>query len=223
MEDGGLRNWIRNEYGKLKALTWKQRFGYIWDYYKPGMVAIIVLIALINIGITMYRNIHTETILSVYFVDAMYDLDDNEELAEQYLDYIGGLEKNQDFVLDVTIALDTDDSQAAYSSQMKFTTYAAAGSIDVCLIDPVEFETYVDMDFFGDLREVLPEEDLEKWADLLIYRTTEEGENYPCALDLSSSQILLEHEMYPEGVYGGISANGKKTDNSSSFFEWLLM
>ncbi len=222
MEEGGLRNWLRTEYGKLKALTWRQRIGYVWDYYKPGMVVIIIVIVLINIGVTMYRNINTDTILSVYLINALYDMDDDSELTEEYLAYIGGLEANQDFVLDSTVALDSSDSQVGYTNQIKFTTLAAAGSIDVCLMDPDAFDTYVDMDFFGDLREVLPEEDLDKWSDLLVYTTNEDGEEFPCALDMSSSPVLLEREMYPEGVYGGISANGKQIDNSASFFEWLL-
>ncbi len=223
MDDFSLKGWFKREYSKLKQLTWKQRFGYIWDYYKPFMAAIIGIIVVINIGYTMFKNLHTDTILSVYFVNSLYAMTDEEELGDQYIDYIGGLEKNQDFVLDLSVSVSADDSsEYSYANQIKFSTLSAAGSIDVCLMDPEDFDSYSDLGFYGDLREALSDEELDKWSDLLIYTKDEEGEEYPCGIDLSESSILLEYNLYPQGVCGGISVNGNKSEDSAPFFEWLL-
>ena len=44
MDDKNPKAVIREELKKLSALSWGERVGYIWDYYKPLMAAILVII-----------------------------------------------------------------------------------------------------------------------------------------------------------------------------------
>ncbi len=37
-----MKKWLRTEWEKLAPMTWKQRWEYIWDYYKLALIAAAV-------------------------------------------------------------------------------------------------------------------------------------------------------------------------------------
>ena len=39
-----MKKWIRTAWEKLAPMTWKQRWEYIWEYYKLALIAAAVLI-----------------------------------------------------------------------------------------------------------------------------------------------------------------------------------
>ena len=39
-----MKKWLRAEWEKLAPMTWKQRWEYIWEYYKLALIAAAVLI-----------------------------------------------------------------------------------------------------------------------------------------------------------------------------------
>ena len=115
-------------------MTWGQRLGYIWDYYKPLMAAILAVILVISIGVSIYRNMQINHLLNVYFVNCNSTELDAEAITDDFAEYIGGIGAKDEILLDTSTILDAEDtSQYSMASQMKFTAVVAAGDVDVAI------------------------------------------------------------------------------------------
>ena len=68
MDERSIREIIREELKKLKGMTWGQRLGYIWDYYKPLMAAILAVILVISIGVSIYRNMQLHSVYGYFLL-----------------------------------------------------------------------------------------------------------------------------------------------------------
>ncbi|MCD7715819.1 MAG: hypothetical protein LUI39_05120 [Lachnospiraceae bacterium] len=218
-----IKDKIREETGKLKLLSWKDRLIYVWDYYKPQMGAIIAVIFVIYLGITIYHNLQIDNVFSVYMVNCGSYTIDSDALLADYTDYIGGIGEKEEMTFDTSTILDEEDVNYGYAYQMKFTAVLTAKMVDVILADPDTFEEYAGYGYFVDLREVLTDEQLEEWSDLLVYMdNTEEGVNAPYAIDLTGTAVVEEYDLYEGTVYGGVVINGENTDKAPTFLDWMF-
>lgn len=170
MDHQSIGEIIREEWKKLFALTWKERLVYIWDYYKPLMVGILGIICCISIGVSIYHNKQLNYLVSVYMVDCnMLDVP-SEEIATDFAAYLGGMGEHDVVTVDTSVQLNAEDmSQYGMANQMKFTALIAAGDIDLAFFTPEAYERFREAGTCTDLTEVLSEEQLEQWSDLLVY------------------------------------------------------
>ena len=123
-------------------MTWGQRLGYIWDYYKPLMAAILAVILVISIGVSIYRNMQINHLLNVYFVNCNSTELDAQAITDDFAEYIGGIGAKDEILLDTSTILDAEDtSQYSMASQMKFTAVVAAGDVDVAIFDSEQYAT----------------------------------------------------------------------------------
>lgn len=218
-----IRDKIREESGKLKLLSWKGRVAYVWDYYKPLMVAIIAIICVVNLGFTIVHNLQIDTVLSVYMVNCNSYYVDSDEMVAEYTEYIGGIGEKEEITFDTSTILDDDDASTSYAYQMKFIAVISAKLADVILMDAETFEEYAGEGYYSDLREVLTDEELEKWSDRIVWLEDEEGESIPCALDLTDAAKIEEYEVYFSTTYGGVVVNSEAdVEMVRSFLEWVL-
>lgn len=249
MDDKNPKAVIREELKKLSALSWGERVGYIWDYYKPLMAAILVIIFFICLGVEIYRNLQKDYLLNAYFVNSNTVLSDYETMTSDFEEYIGGLEKNQVVNIDTTLTISEDLDQYSTASQTKLTAIASTGDLDVIVMDAETFERYYREGFFADLSEVLTEEQLEQWEERLIFREpvadseeesseeaneTEEAvqgatgsgaqsETVMAAIDISDLDILEQYNIYTDQkVYAGVFARISHPEMIRSFFDFLL-
>ena len=225
MDERSIREVIREELKKLKGMTWGQRFGYIWDYYKPLMAAILAVILVISIGVSIYRNMQINHLLNVYFVNCNSTEMDAQAITDDFAEYIGGIGAKDEILIDTSTVLDAEDtSQYSMASQMKFTAVAAAGDIDVAVFDTEQYEKYRDGYGLEDLSKVLSEEQLSKWEDALVYGKDEEtGDEIPVALDVQKASLIEKYNAYNgEKAYAAVMANSSHTDMSAKFLEYLM-
>lgn len=242
MMEKTLKQIIREELQKLSGMSLGQRVGYIWDYYKPLMAALLGVIFLICIGVEIYQNKQIEQLLSVYMINNGNILADSDALTDEFADYIGGLKEKQQITIDTSLTLGDENSTVI---QTKFMVLAAANELELLLMDETTFDQYYEQGFFTDLTGMLAEEQLEEWADLLVYREkidedvsepdTEEPESVQretasgsaeeiiAAIDLSGSPVLQDYGFYQgETVYGCIYANSEYKELYGQFFTFLL-
>ena len=69
----------QNELKKLKSMTFKQKVGYIWTYYKGVFAGIIIACVIISIGVQMFQNSQLKSLLSIAVVDSNYNHDEQVE------------------------------------------------------------------------------------------------------------------------------------------------
>lgn len=242
MDEKSIREIIREEWEKLSRLSWGERLVYIWDYYKPLMAAIGVIILVISMGVSIYHNLQINTLISAYFINCNSYEADGDAIAAEFAEYIGGLEEHDEVHVDTMTTLDDEDmSQYGTANQMKITAYLAAGEIDVALLDQTAYDKYDGTGAFCDLREIFTEEDLEKWSDLLVYGVLEESaeteesaesesessaaalEEVPVALNVQNAPVVEKYNAYyGEKVYAVVMVNSKNQGNAAEFLNFLM-
>lgn len=222
-ENKTWREIIREELKKLSQLTWGQRLGYIWDYYKPLMAAVIAVIFIISIGVTIYHNLQLTTVLQAYLVNCNALSIDVDEMTEDFSEYLGGLDKKEVLLIDTGITLD-DDDRAGYAQQMKFTTLSANGDMDVILFPPELFEKYQKEGMFLDLTTILSEEQQNALADYFVYGEDQtDGEDKVFGLNVQQSPVLGRYDAYcGDPVYAVVMGNAKHTDACDDFLSYLM-
>lgn len=223
MEDGTWRDRLKEEWKKLSKLTWKERFGYIWDYYKPQMAIFLGILLLINIGMTVYRNMQIEEVLQAYLVNCNSMEVDAEAVSEGFAEYIGGLEEHQVAAVNTTLieeGKDAPQSQSSMAETMKLTALMAAQAMDVVVLDELAYETYLENGFLMELSDALSEEQKVQWQDHLI---EEEGDGAVYAVDVTDSSVLAQQDAYfGRPAYAAVIANSVNEDMSFAFIEYLL-
>ena len=211
---------IREELKKLSTLTWGQRFVYVWDYYKLLMAAVLLVIALISLGVTIYKNKQLNQLLTVYMVNCNSIVLNSKEISDEFITSIGGISEKDVIRVDTTVYLSDDGSQYSMANQVKITAMVSSGNVDLMLMDPEMFSIYAEQDYFRDLSEVLSEEQLEKWSDLLI---TDEKTGKIQGIDLTEAPALQKREAYfGDTVYGGVILNSTRLEFCDDFFEYLM-
>ncbi|MDD6662010.1 MAG: hypothetical protein PUE72_09895 [Lachnospiraceae bacterium] len=249
MDDRSIRETIREEWKKLSKLSWGERIVYIWDYYKPLMVAIAGVILAISIGVSIYHNMQINTLLNAYFINCNALDADGDAIASDFAAYLGGIGEKDEIHVDTMTTLDDEDmSNYGTANQMKMTAYIAAGDVDVLLLNQSAYDKYDGSGAFADLTTILTKEQLADWSDLLVYGEVEKqteseadttssdtaetisaqentsgGTEVPVALKMQDALVIKEfNAYYDEPVYAVILGNSKHTDTAVEFLDYLL-
>lgn len=244
MNDKEPKQVIQEELQKLAGMSWGQRLGYIWDYYKPLMAALLAVIFLISVGVEIYHNKQIEHLLNVQLIDNGNPLGDTDAMTAEFVEMIGGLEEKQQITIDASLVLGDETDPNLTANQTKFTVLAAANELEILLLDEDAFEYYCNQSFFADLSSMLTEEQQNEWSQLLVHRdkiedvneseteaseaeqneTAAEGtEKIIAAIDLTDSPVLQNYGFYPnEKVYGCVFVNAEYKELYGQFFTFLL-
>lgn len=224
MDERSIKEIIREELGKLSKLTWGQRLVYVWDYYKPLMAALLVIIGLISVGVTIYRNMQLNYLMNAFFINCHSYQFDSDELANEFAELIGGIGEKDVISIDPTMTFLGDNSQYEMANQMKLMAMSAASEIDFVVLDEAKYQELEVQGFFKNLNEVLTADQLEQWSDLLVEGTKKEDGIIPIsAIDLTDAALLTEIKAYSDvKVYGAIATTSVRTELCDEFFSYLL-
>lgn len=218
-EDKKLRVVIREELKKLSGMTWGKRLGYIWDYYKPLLAAILGIVAAIYIGVTIYHNLQQIDVIQVYMIDSNALDIDTEEIAAEFGEFLGGLKKNEVVTIDTSLTEDEDDvSQYAMASRIKVMALTSGGGMDMMLLKEDVYEKYLEEGMLQAMDDILTEEQKEKWSGRLI---GDSGRIY--GVDVQDSPVLERYNAYfGEKVYAVVSVNAAHLEKCDDFLEFIL-
>lgn len=226
MDERSVKEIIREEWKKLSGLTWGQRLGYIWDYYKPLMVVLLVIAAAISIGVTIYHNLQINHVFQSCWVNCNSFEFDSDALEAEFAEYIGGIGKNDEISIDTSVQYSlTENTQYSMAAQMKLTALMAAGDLDVLLLDGELYDHFMEVGAsFQELSEICPEEQMKQWEPYLVQgKDAESGKEGVYALLLTDAPVLKQLNAYPEGeVYAVVMAGTGHPEESAEFLNYLL-
>jgi hypothetical protein len=215
-----LREIIREELQKLSGMTWGQRLGYIWDYYKPLMAILLGILVLINIGLTIYHNKQQIDVINVYLFDTKsLDLD-TDQIASEFADYIGGLKKHEVVTVDGTLQAEYDDSsQYSMAMQVKVMALATNGDMDLVLVKESVYQEYLEEGWLREMDDLLTDEQKEKWSDLLVY---DSGAIY--GVNVQDASVLQRYDVFydDEPVYACVEVTASNTELCGTFLDYLF-
>ncbi len=177
---------IRQEKQKAKNMSLKGKLSYFWDYYKIHTIVVIVAVFLITAIIRDISSAKEYAFYGIYF-NAMQTFSADGQM-EDFSGYLGIDTENYQALLDSSMYYSlTDLSETTLASSQKFAAMIHAGEVDIVVADEDVFANYAVNEIFYDLREILPEDLLEKYKDDIFYIDCAQIEAY-------SGDDYLEYE-----------------------------
>lgn len=201
-----MKEHIRNEFEKLKSMTFKKKVEYIWEYYKWGILAavFIIFIAVSIITAMTRNNPNAVTIMACDFLPPMVSSED-EELAEEklndsFVSYTGMDKPSKPLInVDASVSLATGDDYMATMMRQKLIATLGAGAVDIMIGKEADMEEYASLNTFDDIRNYLSEDTVSML----------EEKNLICKATVTPDETD-DTDTAPYEVYYGI-----KIDNSS--------
>lgn len=222
--DLSIKEKIRFELLKLKSIKgFKNKFEYIYDYYKWWFVGILVFGILIYALVDAQIQNSKEDIIYVAAINSGLVSSSESAIIDDFAQLMQMNPKKQTATLDVSYSMDSEMStEYSYSSSMKLYAQFASRDIDIVIADKDMFDFYCKNDAFYHLDEILPKEFLKEHADNLIMGTDEEGNEYLMGLNLSDCERAKEL-MYASTPILSIVSNTENLERAIMFVQFLYM
>jgi hypothetical protein len=182
---------FKEERAALKNGTPKEKFAYFIDYYKWHVIVTVAVIAAVVSFIVELVNGKDNAIyicmlntLETSYDGLSTDSSATDELAAKFADYADIDTDKYEVFFDTSMTISSDTSTAdeySVTSTEKFATYLAAAEMDVLVTDADSMKNYAYQSDFCDLRDILTEEQLEKYEPYFYYidnKTMEEWNEF---------------------------------------------
>ena len=159
---------FKEEREAIKNGTPKEKWNYFWYYYKWRVLAVVGVILFIS-SFAYQQATKKDTAFYVAMVNTGV-VADSTEYIQEFADYAGIDLENNAIYLDTTfiISADTYDETSANSIE-KLNIYSAAADLDIMITDTGSFRDFAHGSNFYDLRDILSEEQLEKYEPYFYY------------------------------------------------------
>lgn len=206
---------------KKKNPYWNEKMGFwkrlLWclTYYR--LTILTVLVILVTAGYIIYLNVRPSRnpILNVTMVNAITVTE--TDLFDRYLAEAGYDIVENCAAVSNTWQINLDGSDVrAWDYYEIVAAQLLIGEIDLFFADGQIFTSYANQHAFRDVREYMTEEELERYADYILYVTdTETGEQMPCGIIVPTGHPVGESLYYLSNCYLGIPNtyfNDEETD-----------
>lgn len=214
----------QSEKEKLKDMSLKEKFSYLWDYYRYHALITIAVIAFISYMIYSFIKPNIETKLYVAIVNNTIEsliLEEYEEKMTEYLELNQEIERvsiNHQFYFNGSPDYTVNIRQA-------FAAYIAAADIDVIIAPLSEFSNYVEYGYFTPLTDQLPTDLYSALTDSFYLSDTDDNPRVVAyGLYLSDTKLFKEYSFYTEDdpYLIGIVINSTNKENSVEFIRYLF-
>lgn len=159
---------IKKQHKKVRKKGFKAMVSYFWDYYKVPtaivlMAAVFLFFLIRDMTSTLPYGFYAMMINSTLHPDG-------NDIADDFAQYAGIDTQSVDVIIDTSQSLSTGTYNTYdVSTQEKIMTITAAGDLDVMIADQSVFEQYARNSYMMDLRELMSEEELNKYDGYIYY------------------------------------------------------
>ena len=219
---------LHEEAAKLKEMSFKDKFWYIWEYYKFPIIGVIIAVFLVgSIGSAMYNN-RFDTALSCAVLNSRYDSDAltvDQYFNEGFRAFIG-LDENTKIDVDYSMSPTFDESamnEYSYAELAKLTAMISSKGLDVMIGRPDVIDHYGEMDGFLNLEEALPPELYEQVKDYLYPVTNAEtGQESFCGLRLEDTSFGEKTGLILDNPVLTVMSNSPHTDTAIQLIRYIF-
>lgn len=163
----GIIDEIREQQIKMKDMTWKQRFAYYWEYYKVH--TIVTVIAVIAIIVTAH-SIATAKDYAFYGILLNANMLSSEAYGNSFGEYAEIDMETYDCFIDADSTLSyTNSTEYDMATMQRIVAVVQTKELDAVVFDSQCFGQYAANEIFMDLREVLSDEQIEKYEPYFYY------------------------------------------------------
>ncbi|HIT90063.1 MAG TPA: hypothetical protein IAC41_06565 [Candidatus Merdenecus merdavium] len=236
--DMTLKEKATEELDKLKTMTLKEKLVYIWDYYKPALAGIVLLVILIIGGVDIYQNSKQKEVLYTAVLNTSATQEEDISFINNFKDSLNIDEKTQKLTVDLSLQIFFDHGNVtSMEANTKLMTLLGAKQLDLVICPQDVYEYYVERGVFLDLKETLPA-DLYARVEEQVYmnsvrQETEDStldhpqyemlEEAPYGLRIDESPLYVAQEEIPYSpVVLGIPGSSNHIDTVIEFIEYLF-
>ena len=222
---------------KLKDMKTKERFSYIWDYYKWVIIlGVVALIVVLNIVRAFGSRKETALYVLAVNADANAVGGKPEELFTDFLTEHGFDPDKEEVLVNTGITyLEGTAANEVYAMQA-IVTILGSGAADVCLMDEDLFVQEASLGAFVPVQFYLTEEEMDRYADRIVWveadpdiePIAEAGEDSAKGTLYARGIRLTEGMIRESGLYGnidpivGIAYASEKKELASELVHELL-
>lgn len=224
----------RNDHGYLETVkslpTLKRKIEYTLSYHGLLIVGIIAgIIIIISMSVSIYRNSAPVYLRGDYL--NVYALDDLGALNNTYLedtflhDYLGLDEKDRTRILyNSGYSVDIEEMEgtgavSSYETVQILAAHMATQDVDYYLLTEKAVDYMYACDALMDMRDFLTEEEMELYADRLVYTI----EGIPVGVDVSDSHIIKNMGLSAaDPIYLAWFTNSAQPEHFRPFFDYVM-
>ena len=219
---------LHEEAAKLKEMSFKDKFWYIWEYYKFPIIGVIIAVFLVgSIGSAMYNN-RFDTALSCAVLNSRYDSDAltvDQYFNEGFRAFIG-LDENTKIDVDYSMSptfVESAMNEYSYAELAKLTAMISSKGLDVMIGRPDVIDHYGEMDGFLNLEEALPPDLYEQVKDYLYPVTNAEtGQESFCGLRLEDTSFGEKTGLILDNPVLTVMSNSPHTDTAIQLIRYIF-
>lgn len=229
VKNKGFKTGLKGHFAKLKAdlapMTFKEKVDHIWTYYKEYMLVAFCVLFIVVGALVSILTPKKELLLAGMQCNVKLSTEGYDYLTKDFqADVLGETEgqtllHSQQFYGEVTV----EAVDHTYQAEQSVTAYVEAKKLDYMLMDVQAFKYFIDDRIYMDLRELLPQEDLDWLAEqeMLIYAQSEENsELIPRAIDISGTAFCQQEYGEAECLLVFIR-NTPRTENCKKLWEHI--
>jgi hypothetical protein len=209
---------------KLKDMNTKQKFEFIWDYYRFHIIGTIIIIAIVT-SFTIDIIKSKETILNITALGEYMDMDRKEILENKVnAELIKDEQNKKQILFDFLVKQKDMRDEYSMASVQKLQASIAAKDVDVLILDKSDFEIYASQGTFMKLSQLsnfaqlnIPEKDLVKYQAKDI-----DSKEEIYGINAESLPVLEELKYNSKDKILCIVVNTQRLDKVSEFLNWFL-
>ena len=217
-------SWFQRLKNDMKDMTFKEKVGHLWEYYKWfAITAVVLIIATVSVVISVVEN-SKELAYGGMIVNLTVTEEGNTYLKEGWFEALGGDPKQQKIELDTMYIPNMEQptfTETSRANVTKITTMITAGQVDYILADAYAVHYLCSGGSFSALDTVVPEELLAKFEGKLVTYEDDE-ETYLVAIDITELSFAKTHIASPDKVYIAFPGNTGRTEQNAAFLEYLM-
>lgn len=217
-------SWLQRLKNDMKDMTFGEKLGHLWDYYKWfAIVGVILIVAAVSVVISVIENSKELTYGGV-IVNLSVTEEGRAYLKEGWFEALEGDPQKQKIELDemyIPDAGQTTFAEASLANAQKITAMISAGYVDYVLADAYSIHYLGSAGSFSPLDTVLSQEQLAQFEGKLVTYEDEE-QSYLVAIDISELPFVKAHLISADKVYIAFPGNTGRTQRNMEFLEYLM-
>lgn len=207
--DRSTKEKIELERQKLKSLSWKKKIQYIATYYKWHFVGLTAVCFVIYAIASAIYNTQYTTVFSAVIINGGAD---GEPIAEDFKEYCEDSEKFHRYEVNAGMYLEDNISKDQGTLGILLGSFASKET-QVLILPEFQAERYIDQLALYEMKELLTEEQMERYGDLVGEYT----------LHLPNNEKLAEFNCYPgEDAYMVVLTYVEDLTYINQFIEYLM-
>ncbi len=213
-----IRSWFLEEREKLAPMTPRDKWEYVWGYYKWWILGLVLAVIVVVSGVRNAQYQRREILVSGAFINTATTAEGYAFVNEDYWTYSGADEGTRVELIEArSIRYNVEQPTSNdVNAILAIDAQIASKTLDYIIGDASVMEFYDRQNALLDLQTLFTPEQLK---GLQTVRT----ENGIVAIDLAGSTLAKQFGLSAEPSYIIILANTSRPEQCAEFMEYLYM